>query len=302
MEALNQAHRDGVVKGLKDVAGVADRLDVDELLVKHPETFNLFCLALSELMSEPESKDTMGYFQLAGIHGLPKALWDGVDANSKHSGGYGYCAHSRPTFPPWHRPYLAMVEQTLFLKMRDIAETFPEASKSAYREAAQQFRLPYWDYYRPRGEHTVFPGVFGNGKTSFKYDFSVPQIFTVDQIVLRTPEKGNELELRNNPFRLFDFPSVGSIPEREWSIVGQDSANFSRQQTQRYPFSPDPLKSMNDAINKNRESGVAQILNMVSDLAYKDYDAFAHDTAATPSSGSLEGSKSTLRGSPSPSG
>lgn len=51
----------------------------------------------------------------AGIHGLPRAFWDGVKSSNKEVdpqgwAGEGYCAHSRPTFPTWHRPYLAMME------------------------------------------------------------------------------------------------------------------------------------------------------------------------------------------------
>lgn len=53
---------------------------------------------------------------MAGIHGLPRAFWDGVKSPNKQVdpqgrwAGEGYCAHSRPTFPTWHRPYLAMME------------------------------------------------------------------------------------------------------------------------------------------------------------------------------------------------
>ena len=39
---------------------------------------SLFCLALIDLMSDTDSTKIMGYYQIAGIHGLPKSLWDGV--------------------------------------------------------------------------------------------------------------------------------------------------------------------------------------------------------------------------------
>ena len=66
MDALNQAQRDGVVIGLKDVAGVVPRLDVDQLLLQEPDTFNLFLLALQNLQQE-DTSDIMGYYQIAGI-------------------------------------------------------------------------------------------------------------------------------------------------------------------------------------------------------------------------------------------
>lgn len=45
----------------------------------------------------------------SGIHGLPNADWDGVK-NPRSTRKGGYCAHGRPVFPIWHRPYLAMYE------------------------------------------------------------------------------------------------------------------------------------------------------------------------------------------------
>ena len=66
MEVLKQAQADGVVIGLKDVAGVVPRLDVDLLLLNEPNTFNLFLLALQSLQSEKDSEDKMAYFKIAG--------------------------------------------------------------------------------------------------------------------------------------------------------------------------------------------------------------------------------------------
>ena len=47
-----------------------------------------------------------------GIHGAPKAGWDGMGPkqNAKNDVVSGYCAHGTETFPTWHRPYLAMLE------------------------------------------------------------------------------------------------------------------------------------------------------------------------------------------------
>ena len=53
------------------------------------------------------------YGGFIGIHGLPKEYWDGVKTEHKEPediDDLGYCAHSIPTFPTWHRPYLAMLE------------------------------------------------------------------------------------------------------------------------------------------------------------------------------------------------
>ena len=41
--------------------------------------------------------------------------------------------------------------------MVEIAKTFADSKK--YLNAAQDFRLPFWDFYRPRSYDTTFPGV-----------------------------------------------------------------------------------------------------------------------------------------------
>lgn len=66
MDRLERAQEDGVVLGLHDVAGVQPRLDIDQLILQEPDTFNLFVLALNELMDFSVSGDKMGYFQNAG--------------------------------------------------------------------------------------------------------------------------------------------------------------------------------------------------------------------------------------------
>ena len=67
LQALQKAHRKGIVVGLKDVANIVPRLDIDVLLVQKPQTFNLFILAFDKLQRESSSTDKMGYFQIAGI-------------------------------------------------------------------------------------------------------------------------------------------------------------------------------------------------------------------------------------------
>jgi hypothetical protein len=68
MDKLNQAQTNGVVIGLKDVADVVPRLDVDQLLLQEPDTFNLFLIALGDLQQDPNITDIMSYYQVAGRH------------------------------------------------------------------------------------------------------------------------------------------------------------------------------------------------------------------------------------------
>lgn len=77
MDNLNQAHKDGVVLGLKEVAQVTPRQDIDVLLRYHPDTFNLLLIALLELKGQdvpwtiPDdfkvtASDKLSYYQIAG--------------------------------------------------------------------------------------------------------------------------------------------------------------------------------------------------------------------------------------------
>ena len=69
MVTLDEAQEQGIVLGLNEVTGeVRERLDIDELLLRHPKTFNLYLLALANLQNEATSnKDKMGWFQIAGM-------------------------------------------------------------------------------------------------------------------------------------------------------------------------------------------------------------------------------------------
>lgn len=112
-------------------------------------------------------------------------------------------------------------KQTLYNAVNDIAADF---SDPKYQQAAQRFRLPYWDYLKPR-EHktTTFNGAGGSGTTSFPYNFDLPLVLTVDQVMVYQPqaEGGNETQLVPipNPLLTFYFPAKDSVTPREWSLL-----------------------------------------------------------------------------------
>ena len=113
--ALREKHDKGYVVGLREVAGEVPRLDVDVLLSRDPKCFNLFLLALHDLQYDLKFADSpMSFFEIAGIHGVPKRAWNGIDHERKtgrqKGNPLGYCEHSSFKFPTWHRPYLAMLE------------------------------------------------------------------------------------------------------------------------------------------------------------------------------------------------
>lgn len=66
--SIESAQEDGVVVGLKDISGVQPRLEIDDLMVNHPDVFNLFILALQQIMQDESNgaQNKMNYFEVAG--------------------------------------------------------------------------------------------------------------------------------------------------------------------------------------------------------------------------------------------
>lgn len=97
------------------------------------------------------------------------------------------------------------------------SSTLSEAVKQKYREALKNLRLPYWDYFRPRGYHVTMLGLFKDKKTYAPYDYHVPWIFTLPKVMIKTlPD--NELKLQDNPFYSYKF-SEEDRKAIDWSHV-----------------------------------------------------------------------------------
>ncbi|OCL09432.1 Di-copper centre-containing protein [Glonium stellatum] len=304
---LEDAQTNGYVLGLKELTGGDGlRRDIDDLLVHEPEAFNIFVLALLNLQEDSPKRtaDKMGYFQVAGIHGLPLTLWnsEGVKLNKMDQYGSGYCHHGHLGFGPWHRPYLAMMEAN-----------FPELK---YFDAVRRWRLPFWDYYRPRGGPVSFPGVKKNEITHYDYDGGIPDIFTIPSLKIR-PTMKDDLSLFPNPFASFSFPKQGGgLTKSDWDTV----PSLSTIRTERYPMVPrkknkevgepltlreafndliarnkkDPVMledPLNIAINRTREEKIRMISAMLTDPSYGRFSAYGTNAQVTGGpSGSLEGS------------
>ncbi|PNP38350.1 hypothetical protein TGAMA5MH_09708 [Trichoderma gamsii] len=137
--------------------------------------WDLYVLALSMFQSVSQD-DPLSYYQVAGIHGVPFATWNGVEPVAGASMS-GYCPHSSVLFPTWHRPYLALYEvsslhvpivdvaaQELHKLADAIARMFSNATERLlYQQAASEFRIPYWDWASPApAGQSHFPDVFWN--------------------------------------------------------------------------------------------------------------------------------------------
>jgi tyrosinase len=120
--------------------------------------------------------------------------------------------------------------------MFDVAEKYDEPLKATFRAAAFEFRLPFFDYWRPRrgpGNFT-FPGVISNNQTAYDYDFSAPAIFTAEKVTVRKYPKGTPTSLDPNPLHHYAFTEkAGSLTTTEWDSISQDVGQHT--------LSPSPL-------------------------------------------------------------
>ena len=178
----------------------------------------------------------------------------------------------------------------------EIAESYASPYQAAYIEAAQHFRLPYWDFHRPRGGPVQFPGVVKPNKiTEFPFDYSVPKIFSETNVMVR-PAPNNELQpLGPNPFNFFTFPH-GWIKSVEWNKLLESGAldeklTSSQQEeslkelqrklpsayTTRYPkgqasANVQDTDRMNKVINELRMDSNRNVVVMMADI--KSFETF----------------------------
>ncbi|KAF4556805.1 Tyrosinase-like protein 7 [Elsinoe fawcettii] len=143
------------VTGLLPIAGsTATRLPIQTLQADFPDVFNLYVLALSAFQSngneDLDSNNDLGtsYLQVTGVHGVPFVNWQQDPTKPQYPGiAAGYCTHASTLFLPWHRPYMALYEQLLWLYAQDIVQNqFSGAAQVKYATALKELRLPYWDW------------------------------------------------------------------------------------------------------------------------------------------------------------
>ncbi|KPI40958.1 Tyrosinase [Cyphellophora attinorum] len=226
---------------------------------------------------------------------MPFRLWDGErplvatrkDLSNQVRGDWvGYCAHATYTFPGWHRPYLVMIEQSLYEQMTEIAETFQkEEHKKLYRNAVKKFRLPYWDYYKPRGGQVEFTGLNG-GSTTFPFDYRLPDIFTRENVMLRTAETQNELKSFPNPLKSFKFPPK----EKGANIWMQKAIDADGNPTNTQVMAMPPVatvRDLNNKLNQVREQDNEYCNNII---LFPGYDNFLNVVTARLERGGTAGS------------
>ncbi|OMP87567.1 Tyrosinase [Diplodia seriata] len=275
--AQSQGRVAGLASAVSNGQPVPQRLEIDDFVKNHPEAFNLYVLALESIQ-----KDNSQWPDLLihiGIHGLPNRPWDNVSSKTMFRREIGYCTHGSKLFPTWHRPYVSMMEQTIFNSMGKIAEQFADPK---YKDAARTFRLPYWDYFQPRMRE--------NGRI----DFGLPRVLKEENLmVFRPGAKGSPVSMPN-PLKSFTFPGTGGLTEEDWSaknkgedVFFDDPSIYSRKHTERYALSKNREKDL-DAALENNMSDQLTYMNLILSDVYKDYTHFATGRKTSELNGSLE--------------
>jgi tyrosinase len=169
--------------------------------------------------------------------------------------------------------------------MMEHANKYNEPHRTEYRKAVYDFRLPYWDYHRPRGGKVEFPGVILDGKrTSYKYNFCVPLIFTAPTVVVLDEPDNLPRTLERNPlnFHAFDATAGQLNEENEWKKIYSEETGVSRNRTSRHPM-PESLDNpdrLNSVVNEIRMDSARLAVRLVTDPEYGNYEIISKSTAA----------------------
>ncbi|CZR60853.1 related to monophenol monooxygenase precursor (tyrosinase precursor) [Phialocephala subalpina] len=120
--------------------------DVPQWPVEHPSflLLSLFVQAYNKFQQQDESF-FLSYHEIAGIHGRPYYSWN-YAPQGNGAPTTGYCTHGSVLFLSWHRPYLALYEQVIASFAQDVVKTYPASMQATWQIAADQLRIPFWDW------------------------------------------------------------------------------------------------------------------------------------------------------------
>ncbi|KAK3374755.1 common central domain of tyrosinase-domain-containing protein [Podospora didyma] len=236
-----------IIKGIPPVGGKPGiRKEFSKWSTEQPETsiqVSLFIRALQRFYAR-DYKETLSYFQVASIHGFPGDLkWDNSDAPQYTREGYKghhiYCTHNLQTFPTWHRPYMALFEQTVHELMGDVIKDMKFArddDKQTWIDASNEWRLPYWDWALPQ------------------YAEAMPFLLAESKVKIREPMKADgspapPLEVDENPLARYQL-KVDDVGTKPWSKCSGTSRHAIKGL----------LPTEEEAVGKNEHAKVSKAL------------------------------------------
>ncbi|KAF5556999.1 di-copper centre-containing protein [Fusarium napiforme] len=256
------------ITGIKADGQVHPRPEINAWASNNPIQLSLYIRALQIFQALP-FEDVKSYFQIAGIHGLPAIPWDNdpvpMEASKSYNNNYSssdgtpdfYCPHNSILFPTWHRVYVLLFEQRLWEIMNsDIVPHVTGDQRAVWQEAANTWRLPYWDWAA---------------------DPSVPSVVRGDTVSI-VDFDGKTVMSTSNPLYQFStgaistFKNTGSVPlfnDRsslgQWTIFNDPPMDFTSG-TSRWGLCND--KHNKDILTKEEAAGIQN--NHLVDMALQD--------------------------------
>jgi tyrosinase len=200
--------------------------------------------------------------------------WNGVQGNPATNPPGGYCTHVSNMFLSWHRPYMAVYEQILVQNAIDAANEFQGSDQQRYLSAAQNLRMPYWDWAAPQ-----------NGGNT------VPDVLVQPQVTVNTPSGQQTID---NPVYSYKFHPVDS------RMVYSPFTTWDR--TYRHPLSQDAVTQNNDqdliaTMNGQQTSLASRLFNLFAN--YQNYGQVSNEAWYQDQSGnydSIESVHDTIHG------
>jgi len=238
------------------------------VFVQNADQTNLYIQGLL-LMQNTAYSDQKSYYAISGIHGRPYHGWNGEAGTGNTN--TGYCTHASILFPTWHRPYLALYEQSLHLHMQNIVNKFPAAERPRWQSALFGFRIPFWDWATNNAQ--------------------MPSILT-QQYVTVTKPTGQASIL--NPLYSFKFPSLSSNDFPSYPF-------YQWHQTVRYPTNTQPHANSQDGlVNQQLAANAAslrqRVFTLLTSSQYFTYAAISNKAANVGAPDSLEGVHDVIHG------
>ncbi|KAL6168529.1 hypothetical protein ACJQWK_06163 [Exserohilum turcicum] len=148
---------------------------------------------------------------MVAIHGRPYQTWGDAPGLPYKIDKAGYCPHDNELFLGWHRPYLALFEQVVSGYVHDIASKAPADQLQRYLAAANEFRIPYWDWAQ---------GMEAG---------AVPDVLISPYIMVR--DTSDMPVVLNNPLHSYHFSEMPEGFHDKWRYINT---------TVRWPESDDP--------------------------------------------------------------
>ncbi|KAM0425576.1 hypothetical protein ACHAPT_009107 [Fusarium lateritium] len=221
--AQNVEHR---TKDIPFAPGMPLRRDINDLSQpKGPEPekqWTLYVLALERFKNLPVD-DKLSYFQVAGIHAFPQLTWDEGEPVKKSG------------------VYMLLFEQLVWKNMKAIIDEWKlQGDEHAkWREAANTWRMPYWDWAR---------------KQVYAETFALPEVLTMSAVKIFPPTSKADLypekDAYPNPLYGFDNPEKYDDTEepRPFGKMPEGEEKYSIRDRPKDENNPRPSRPANNQV------------------------------------------------------